>query len=131
MKNIEYLGAFFRKHKLSGKIKVKFSSSTAIDDYMTDITFENGNVVNINDIIFDIDSELPDDVFDKWIEERTEGMSLSDWIQTDKLYIPKEIDTSSVDEFQKEITGLFDEVKESIHKVFELQPDEGDSESEE
>ena len=65
MKNIDYLELFFRKHNLSGKITVNYSSSVAMDEYMTDIIFENGDVININDVIFDIDSEFPPDVFEQ------------------------------------------------------------------
>lgn len=131
MKNIDYLELFFRKHKLSGKIKVKYSSPVVSDDYMTDITFENGDVINIHDIIFDIESEFPEDVVDIWLEEkRKNNISLVDWIQTDTHYIPKNIDKSSVEEFQKEMTVLVDDVKKSINKIFELEIDEGESEDE-
>lgn len=132
MKNIDYLELFFKKHNLSGKIKVKFSSQSALDEYMTDIVFENGDVVNINDIIFDIESEFPSDVYDKWIEAKKEsGISLMDWVQTDIHYIPKDMDTSSVEYFQKEMTTVFDEVKQTINKVFEFEPDDGDSDGSE
>ena len=131
MKNIDYLELFFKKHKLSGKIKVKYSSNEIDDDYMTDITLENGDVININDIIFDIESEFPDDLFNKWIESKREtGISFIDWLRSDNQYIPKDMDTSSVEKFQKEMTGIFDDVKESINKIFELIPDEGNSDDE-
>lgn len=99
---------------------------------MTDIIFENGDVININDIIFDIESDFPEDVIDTWLEEkRKNDISLVDWIQTDTHYITRNIDRSSVEEFQKEMTGLVDDVKKSINKIFELEvDDEGDSESE-
>lgn len=132
MKNIDYLELFFKKHNLSGKIKVKFSSQSALDEYMTDIVFENGDVVNINDIIFDIESEFPSDVYDKWIVAKKEsGISLMDWVQTDINYMPKNMDTSSVEYFQKEMTTVFDEVKQTINKVFEFEPDDGDSDGSE
>jgi hypothetical protein len=131
MKNIDYLELFFKKHKLSGKIKVKYSSNEIDDDYMTDITLENGDVININDIIFDIESEFPDDLFNKWIESKREtGISFIDWLQSDNNYIPKDMDRSSVEKFQKEMTDIFDDVKESINKIFELIPDEGNSDDE-
>lgn len=131
MKNIDYLELFFKKHKLSGKIKVKYSSNEIDDDYMTDITLENGDVININDIIFDIESEFPDDLFNKWIESKREtGISFIDWLRSDNHYIPKDMDTSSVEKFQKEMTGIFDDVKESINKIFELIPDEENSDDE-
>lgn len=131
MKNIDYLELFFKKHKLSGKIKVKYSSNEINDDYMTDITLENGDVININDIIFDIESEFPDDLFNKWMDSKREtGIRFIDWLQSDNHYLPEDMNTSSVEEFQKEMTDIFDGVKESINKIFELIPDEGNSDDE-
>jgi len=129
MKNIEYLEEFFRKHKLSGKINVKYTSSMPIDEYMSDIIFENGDVISINDVIFDIDSEFPNDVYEQWIAfKRNNDISLVEWIQTDTHYIPKELlDRSSIEEYQKEMTTIVEDVKESINKIFRTDTDEGDS----
>ena len=129
MKNIEYLEKFFRKHNLSGKIKVTYSSPIADDDYMSDIVFENGDVIGINDVIFDIDSEFPNDVYEQWIDvKRNIDISLMDWIQTNTNYIPKKLlDRSSIEEYQKELTTLVDDVKENINKMFKIDTDEGDS----
>ena len=130
MKNIEYLEAFFRKHNLSGKIKVDYDYPIADDDYMTDITFENGDVINIQDVIFDIESEFPEDIFEKWMEaKREKDISLMDWIQTDIMYIPKDMDTSSVEEYKKEMIEIVENIKEGITKMFK--PDEGDSDLDE
>ena len=132
MKNINYLEVFFKKHKLSGKIKVKYSSPTTIDEYMTDIIFENGDVVNINDIIFDIESDLPEDMYHKWMESRKENdMSFAEWIQTDNHYMPDDIDTTSVKEYQQEMTVVVDGVIDAINTVFKLETDEGDSDGSE
>lgn len=129
MKNIDYLELFFRKHNLSGKITVNYSSSVVMDEYMTDIIFENGDVININDVIFDIDSEFPPDVFEQWIKvKREEDISFLEWIQTNTHYIPKDIDTSSIEEYQKTLTSLMEEVKQNINKVFQF--DDGGSEDE-
>jgi len=131
MSNLEYLEEFFKKHNLSGKIKVRYSSTIQMDEYMTDIIFENGDVININDIIFDIESELPEDIIWSWlISKKEKDIGLSDWMQTDTHYIPKDMDTSSVKDFQNEMATLVDDVKKSINTIFELEIDEGDSESE-
>jgi len=128
MKNIEYLEQFFRKHNLSGKVKVKYSSRVPLDDYMTNIVFENGDVININDIIFDIESEFPNDVVDQWLVAKKEsGVSLMDWIQSDTKYFPSNIDTKSVEDFQNEMAILANEVKENIDKIFKLDIDDIDT----
>jgi len=124
MKNIDYLNVFFKKHKLSGKIKVKYLKSQVDDDYMSEITFENGDVVNINDIIFDIESDLSPDVYEQWlVSKRKDNIKLSDWMQSDNHYMPK-IDTSSVEEYQKEMEEIVENVKKSIDKVFSMEVDE-------
>lgn len=132
MRNIDYLEQFFKKHGLSGRITVKYTSPTPDDDYMSDIVFENGNTININDVIFDIDSEFPNDVAEMWMEVKKENdISLVEWIQTNINYIPKFMDRSSIDQYQKELTDLFDGVKETIQSIFELEIDDGDSDSDE
>ena len=94
MKNITYLESFFRKHNLSGKVKVRYSSPIVVDEFMKEVELENGEVINIHDIIFDIESHFPDDVVEQWLEARKENpMSLMDWIQSDNHYMPKDIDT--------------------------------------
>lgn len=134
MKNIEYLEQFFRKHNLSGKIKVKYNYPIEDDEYMTDITFENGDVINIHDVIFDIESELPEDLFEKWMTAKKEkDISFSDWMQTDIMYVPEDIDTSSVEAYQKEMTEIMDKIKQGIDTMFEMGEniDTGDSDEDE
>ena len=132
MKNIDYLELFFKKHNLSGRITVKYTSPEVDDDYMSDIVFENGDTINIKDVIFDIDSEFPDDVAEMWMKAKKENdISLAEWIQTDIKYIPKFMDTSSVQAYQQEMTDLFDGVKQTIQSIFELEIDDGDSDSDE
>ena len=132
MKNIDYLECFFKKHSLSGKVTVRYTSRVVIDDYMSEVEFENGDIIGINDIIFDIDSDLPADVAEQWMVSKKENdISLSEWIQTNTHYLPKSLmDRSSIENYQKEMEDLFDDVKKTIDSVFNRLDDNGDSESE-
>lgn len=131
MKNIDYLTEFFKKHNLTGKVRIKYSSSIILDEYISDIIFENGDVVNINDIRFDIDSDFPNDIFDQWIIiRREEDISLLDWLKNNTHYFPKNIDNSSVEEYKKELESVVDEIKENINKLFQMETDDGDSDDE-
>ncbi len=131
MKNIDYLELFFRKHNLSGRVSVNYSSRIAIDEYMTDIVFEDGLTINIHDIIFDVDSELPEYIAEQWMKEKKEkDVSLVDWIQEGTHYMPEEIDKSSLEEYKKDLEGLVGDLKESMTKIFTFIQDEGDSEEE-
>ena len=130
MKNIDYLELFFKKHNLPGKVTIKYSSPSVIDEYMSHITLENGDVIHINDIIFDIESKLPEDIIEQWLEKKREQpeLTLQDWMQTDIHYIPKDIDVSSVKEYQEEMNEIVNTVKESINQLFDIPIDDGDSE---
>ena len=132
MKNIDYLECFFKKHNLSGKVTVRYTSRIVIDDYMSEVEFEDGDIIGINDIIFDIDSDLPADVAEQWMASKKENdISLSEWIQTNTHYLPKSLmDRSSIENYQKEMEDLFDGVKKTIDSVFNRLDDNGDSESE-
>lgn len=131
MKNIDYLELFFKKHNLSGRVSVNYSSKIVIDEYMTDIVFEDGLTINIHDIIFDVDSELPEYIAEQWMKEKKEkDISLVDWVQEGTHYMPEEIDKSSLEEYKKDLEGLVGDLKESMTKIFTFIQDEGDSEEE-
>ena len=132
MRRFDYLEVFFKKHNLSGKITVKYDG-VENDEYMSDVILENGVTININDIIFDIDTDLPADVVEMWMDvKKDKDISLPEWIQTDIHYLPNSLDTSSVEAYQRELNSLFDNVKDVINEKFKFVPeDEGDSESEE
>ena len=127
MGNLEYLEQFFRKHKLSGKLTVHYSSPVRVDEFLDYVTLENGETIYMSDIIFDIESGLPEDMLDMWLEARKEnGLSFPEWLQTDTHYVPKNMDRSSVEEYQREMEGLFDQVKNSIDTILKFQPDDSD-----
>ena len=131
MKNIDYLELFFRKHNLSGRVTVHYSSVPSVDEYMTDVVLDNGDTINIHDIIFDVDSGLPDYIAEQWMKEKKErDISLVDWVQEGTHYMPEKIDTTSLDDYKKELEGLVGDLKESMTKIFTFIPDEGESEDE-
>lgn len=111
---------------------MKYTSPVEEDDYMSDIILADGTTIHISDVIFDIESEFPEEIGRLWMEEKKKNdISFMDWIQTDVDYLSKLIDTSSVEEYQNEMTNIFDEVKDTINKIFELEVDDGDSDEDE
>ena len=96
---------------------------------MSDIVFDNGDTISINDIIFDIESEFPNSVVEQWLVAKKENdISLMEWFQSNKYDMFANIDKSSIIDYQNEMNSIFDEVKNSINKIFEMEPDdEGDS----
>ena len=128
MKNIEYLEQFFRKHKLSGRTRIKYTNANRYDDYMSDIILEDGTVININDVIFDIESEFPEQVAEKWMKEKDGDISLIDWIKANPgTYMTFDVDNTGLIEYQREMEGLVSDLKDKIENMFKLQTDEGDS----
>lgn len=126
MSNFEYLEKFFRKHNLNGKIKVRYDKPGQ-DDYMSDIEFENGDIVNINDIIFDIESDLEPDVVKQWLKSKKDNdISLMEWIRTDNHYMP-DFENTSMKEYQREIESIWNDAKKKIDRMLELQDDEEDA----
>lgn len=130
MKNIDYLELFFKKHNLSGKVKVKYSSPIVDDDCMSYVVLENGDTISINDIIFDIESNFPNDVAEQWmIVKRENGISFPDWVQTNTNYVPSDMDTSSVESYHMEMEEILNDVNKTINAVFDaVRDDEVDNE---
>ena len=113
-------------------MKVKYDTPIAVDDYMSDIIFENGDIINIGDIIFDIDSDFPEDIAHQWMEpKKKNNISFIDWIQENPNYFPKDMDTSSVRSYQIELENIVNDMKTQITKMFELEEDDGDSDEDE
>ena len=128
MRNIEYLDKFFRKHKLSGKVRIKYTNAIRLDDYMSDIILEDGTEINIHDVIFDVDSEFPPQVAEKWMKEKEGDISLVDWIKANpNSYMTFDFDRSSVIAYQRELEELVNGVKEKIEGMFRMEIDEEDS----
>ena len=51
-----------------------------------------------------------------------------EWFQSNKYDMFANIDKSSIIDYQNEMNSIFDEVKNNINKIFEMEPDdEGDS----
>lgn len=129
MTNLQYLEQFFKKHNLKGKITVEYTGRQTDDDYMSDIVFENGDKLNIHDVIFDIESDLNLDVVGQWLKYKktnNEDISLMDWISLDNHYIPEGIDYSSMNEYRNEIETMIEGIKNSIEQILTPNEDSDD-----
>lgn len=120
MKNLEYLECFFKKHNLKGNAKIKYTNYVD-DDNISEVTLDNGITMSIDDIRFDIDSLLDSDVGKTWMDVHKEsGIGFREWMETDNHYMPKNIDTSSIDEYHKEMENIVNGLKETVDKIFIL-----------
>ena len=131
MKNIEYLEQFFKKHNLSGKVRIKYMNASRMDDYMSDIVLEDGTVININDVIADIDNEFPGQVAEKWMKEKKEDQGLIDWIKENpNTYVTFDFDKTPLKEYQQELEEIVNGLKDRIQNMFKLEDGDSDYDGE-
>ena len=134
MTKIEYIFEFANKHNFpKTECEVVFN---AIDDgsgrdiYTTDddikaVRFDKSlveNEIKIEDIRFDIDTNLPEDVFNSWQNDNPE-MSFKGWIAMGR-YVP--IIEKNAD-FFNELDMLTKEIQMKLETIFPTYEDDGDS----
>ena len=134
MTNVEYIFEFANKHNFpKTECEVVFN---AVDDgsgkdiYTTDddikaVRFDKSlveNEIKIEDIRFDIDTNLPEDVFNSWQNDNPE-MSFRGWIAMGK-YVP--IVEKNADFFE-ELDMLTKEIQMKLETIFPAYEDDGDS----
>ena len=134
MTNVEYIFEFANKHNFQKtECEVVFN---AVDDgsgrdiYTTDddikaVRFDKSlveNEIKMEDIRFDIDTNLPEDVFYSWQNDNPE-MSFRGWIAMGK-YVP--IVAKNADFFD-ELDMLTKEIQMKLETIFPTYEDDGDS----
>ena len=134
MTNVEYIFEFANKHNFpKTECEVVFN---AVDDgsgrdiYTTDddikaVRFDKSlveNEIKIEDIRFDIDTNLPEDVFNSWQNDNPE-MSFKGWIAMGR-YVP--IVEKNAD-FFNELDMLTKEIQMKLETIFPTYEDDGDS----
>lgn len=124
MKNIEYLTAFFKKHNIPKcNINVDFFGGNEDED-MCSITFQDMKSplnlpISLPDIRFDIDTNLPEYSFNEWMEYRqSNNISYIEWFSKGNLSFPKNIDTSSIKEYQKELTEVINNLEKQLDNIW-------------
>ena len=135
MTNIEYIFEFANKHNFpKSECEVVFN---AVDDvsgrdiYTTDddiiaVRFDKSlveNEIKIEDIRFDIDSLLPEDVFFEWQKDRPD-ISFKGWISMGR-YVPSIIKNS---DYLNELDALTKEIEMKLESMFaNIETDNDDS----
>ena len=135
MTNIEYIFEFANKHNFpKSECEVVFN---AVDDgsgrdiYTTDddiiaVRFDKSlveNEIKIEDIRFDIDSLLPEDVFVEWQKDRPD-ISFKGWISMGR-YVPSIIKNS---DYLNELDALTKEIEMKLESMFaNIETDNDDS----
>ena len=138
MTNVEYIFEFANKHGFpKTECEVVFN---AVDDgsgndiHTTDydiisVKFDKSlveNEIKIEDIRFDIDTDLPDDVFYSWQKDNPD-MSFKGWIAMGR-YVPNIIQNA---DFFDELDAMTKEIEMKLESVFSnISEDDGSSDFE-
>lgn len=118
--NFDYIKEFVEKHHYDGSSLVVTCLGKACHDNIKAVRFSGKDIfpsrnISIDDIHYDIDSSLPEDVFYRYLEylNKTESeMTYIDWMtKIDNRYEPMGIDKSESEKLKKEIFDKLDEMK--------------------
>ena len=118
--NYDYLKRFVKKHHYDTKFKVQCFRTVDYDSIKYVIFNENdvpsGRKINMEDIRYDIDSSLPEDVFYRYLEfcekNPDKNVTYIYWMtKMDNKYEPMDIDKSESEKFRKLIYNKVDELR--------------------
>ena len=125
MTNVEYIFEFANKHNFpKSECEVLFNAVDdgsgndihTTDDDIVSVRFDKSlvkNEIKIDDIRFDIDSDLPNDVFIKWQEDNPD-MSLIMWVSQGK-YFP---DITKNNNYFNELESITKEIEMKLDSLF-------------
>lgn len=119
--NLDYLKEFVKKHHYDEKIHVQFNGVANCDNIKT-VIFDKKNIpserkIDIDDIKYDVDSSLPEDVFYRYLEYLDKSKSDVSYIywmtKMDNHYEPMGIDNSESEKIRKIIYNKIEEIRKS------------------
>jgi hypothetical protein len=122
--NIEYIKEFIKKHNYSPKITIQVVGEQ-LDENIVSVKFNKKDVkldrtFKIDEIRYDIDTDLPDDVFFRYLEYLEKNEDDVDYIywmtKMSNGYEPMDIDFSSRDQLLDEINQSLAYIKKVIQK---------------
>ena len=127
--NFEYIQEFCYKHNFDTNIHIQCHRVASFDNVDTVVFNEkdipDGTKVSIHDIMFDIDSDVPEDMFIQWLKYCKEvgEIKYMDWIfKKDTHYVPKEFDKFGTTEFVNSIVEMVKDLEDMINDKFDIEP---------
>lgn len=125
MGNDEYIKIFLKKHNYDGNIIVQSQFGNTWDDVVSIICNEKDipskKAIDIEDIQYDILTDLPEDSFYQWLKycETKEDISYKRWIsEIPNYYEPLNSDNRSVEEFRKSVEDSINNILESFEEKY-------------
>lgn len=118
LKNTEYIDRFISKHHYDGHVHLQ-CHKTIDEDGIKSVIFSEKDVpgmrkISIDDIKYDIDSDLPEDVFYRYLEYLSghDEVTYIYWMtEMDNRYFPMGIDTSASESIRREIYESLEDMK--------------------
>lgn len=119
--NLEYLNEFVTKHNFNSNVQLRFNGAVH-EDYIQSVVFNKKDIdseyrVSLDDVKYDIDSDLPADVFLRWIEYLNAGGDASyiAWMtKMDNHYIPMGVDGSEGEKMRIMVENTIDDLKKML-----------------
>lgn len=118
--NYDYIKEFVYKHKYKTKVSVHAKNKLTDINSIQSVTFDPSDIpsmkkFDINDIIYDIESDLPEDVWYRYLQflnESKKDVSYVFWMtKMDNKYNPMNIDTSESLRIKNLIYDKLNEIK--------------------
>ena len=119
----EYLDSFVKKHKFNKEITVRCFGGKTFDDIRSVVfnkeDIPSGKRISLEDIMYDVDSDLPADVFLRWLEycdnHKDNEVSYIYWMtKMDNAYEPMNIDKHESEKFKEDIMSMVEKLKTSL-----------------
>ena len=119
--NLEYLHEFVKKHNFDSNVQLRFRG-TVHEDNIQSVVFNKKDIktehrVSLNDVKYDVDTNLPADVFLRWIEYLDAGGDASyiTWMtKMDNHYTPMNIDNSEGEKMRLMVENTINELKKTL-----------------
>lgn len=117
--NYEYISEFVQKHNYNKHVQIQcygqFDTSSIKYVIFDRNDVPNNKKISIEDIQYDIISDLPKDAFYRWLEYLENGgkdISYIQWVTSkDILYQPMGIDKTDLDKFKNEVYQKIEDIK--------------------
>lgn len=119
--NFEYIKEFVEKHNYDKHVHVQCFKTVDLDSVKTvvfnEVDIPSKKPINLDDIKYDIDSDLPEDVFYRWLEycdkHKDSDVTYIYWMtKMDNHYEPMGIDKSESEKVKNLIYSKLEEMRQ-------------------
>lgn len=119
MRDIDYIKRFAVKHKFKGVARIESNSL-----YLSNEDCPVSLPVSMDDIIFDVISDLPEECFKQWMNHRLNNdISFKDWISSGCSFVPDGVDQTGMEKVKKDLFEYVEQISNSFDERWKLSDD--------